>query len=93
MTVCIAAIAEEGRSIVCMSDRALSYGQTTQWDSDSSKMFPLRKGGMIIMFSGDEEPTSRILGRVIAREAELGEDVAATRKILEESTILLRKTL
>ena len=67
-----------------MSDRALSYGDTIQWDSDSSKMFSLRNGGMVIMFSGSEEATSRVLGKVIAREAELGRDIAATRKVLEE---------
>lgn len=84
MTVCIAALAESGRSIVCMADRALSYGELIQWDSDSSKMFALRNGGVVIMFSGDEETTSRVLGKVIARENELGDDVAATRAILEE---------
>jgi 20S proteasome alpha/beta subunit len=84
MTVCIAALAEEGRSIVCMSDRALSYGDTIQWDSDSSKMFSLRDGGLIIMFAGNEESTSRIIGKVISREAELGDDIATTRRVLEE---------
>jgi hypothetical protein len=35
------------------------------------------------MFAGSEEPTSRILGKVIARESELGENIAATKAILE----------
>ena len=83
MTVCISALAEQGRAIVCMADRALTYGQTIQWESDSSKMFSLRKGGMVIMFAGEEEPISRILGKVIAKEEELGKDVATTRRILE----------
>jgi hypothetical protein len=84
LTVCISALAAEGKAIVCMADKALSYGDTIQWDSDSSKMFELRSGGLVIMFSGSETPTSRILGKVIAREADLGEDVATTKRILEE---------
>jgi hypothetical protein len=84
MTVCIAALAAQGKAIVCMADKALSYGDTIQWDSDSSKMFALRSGGLVIMFSGDEEPISRILGKIIARESDLGDDVAGTRQILEE---------
>jgi len=83
MTVCISALAEQARAIVCVADRALTYGQAIQWESDSSKMFSLRKGGMVIMFAGEEEPISRILGKVIAKEEELGKDVAITRRILE----------
>jgi hypothetical protein len=51
-----------------MADRALSYGETIQWDSDSSKMFALRNGGTVIMFAGEEEPISRLPGKVIAKE-------------------------
>ena len=83
MTVCISALAAQERAIVCMADKALTYGALIQWDSDSSKMFSLRSGGLVIMFSGSEEPTSRILGKVIAREAELGNDIAATKGMLE----------
>lgn len=88
MTVCISALASEGRAIVCMADRALSYGATIQWDSDSSKMFSLRNGGMVIMFSGGEEATSRILGKVIAREDELGKDIAASHSSTASSIAL-----
>ncbi len=83
MTVCTSALAAEEKAIVCMADKALSYGDTIQWDSDSSKMFALRNEGLVIMFAGSEEPTSRILAKVIAREDELGKDIAATKRILE----------
>lgn len=83
MTVCTSALAAEERAIVCMADKALSYGDTIQWDSDSSKMFALRNEGLVIMFAGDEEPTSRILAKVIAREAELGNSIKETKIILE----------
>lgn len=66
-----------------MADRALTYGETIRWESDSSKTFSLRKSGMVIMFAGEEEPSQESLERVIAKEDELGKDVATTRRILE----------
>ena len=58
MTVCTSALAAEEKAIVCMADKALSYGDTIPWDSDSSKMFALSNEALVIMFAGSEEPTS-----------------------------------
>lgn len=84
MTVCIAALAQESNAIVCVADTAISYGDTIQWDSDSTKIFELNPNGTLILFAGSEDITSRVLGKVIARASEIGDDIAETRKILEK---------
>lgn len=83
MTVCIAALAQESKAIVCIADTAISYGDSIQWDSDSTKIFELNPSGTLVLFAGSEEATSRILGKVIARADEIGRDIAETRRILE----------
>ncbi len=83
MTVCVAALAQKSKAIVCIADTAISYGDSIQWDSDSSKIFELNPSGTLVLFAGGEEATSRVLGKVIARADEIGNDIAETRKILE----------
>lgn len=83
MTVCIAALAQESKAIVCVSDTAISYGDTIQWDSDSTKVFELNSSGTLVLFAGSEELTSRVLGRVVAKADEIGDDIPQTRKVLE----------
>jgi hypothetical protein len=82
MTVCVAALANKGKSLVCIADKAITYGHT-QWDSDSSKIIELPTNKCLVLFSGDDEELSRVLGRVIARESEIGNDVPRTKTILE----------
>jgi 20S proteasome alpha/beta subunit len=84
MTVCIAALAQESKAIVCVADTAISYGDSIQWDSDSSKIFELNPSGTLVLFAGGEEATSRVLGKVISRADEIGKDIAETKKILED---------
>lgn len=84
MTVCVAALAAESRVIVCVSDKALSYGDAIQWDSDGGKMISLNPSGTGILFAGTELGTSRILAAILAREADIGENLATTKKILED---------
>src|SRR6202035_5856388 len=55
-----------GLGIVCIADKALSYGDHIQWDSDSSKVLKLNPSGTIVMFAGAEEPTSKVLAGLIA---------------------------
>jgi hypothetical protein len=83
MTVCVAALAAQSRVIVCVSDKALSYGDAIQWDSDEGKMMSLNPSGTGILFAGSEMGTSRILGAILAREAEIGESRRKTKEILE----------
>jgi hypothetical protein len=84
MTVCAAALSENSKAIVCISDNGVSYGESIQWDSDSSKMFAVKeKLGPIIMFAGSEEPTSKVLAALLAHENEIGENIRKTVEICE----------
>jgi hypothetical protein len=84
MTVCVSALASNGEAIVCIADKALSYGDHFQWESDSIKMFRVNPSGAIIMFAGGERGTSKVLGRILARESEIGTTVAETIELIEE---------
>lgn len=65
MTVCIGCLAAKRRAIVCVADKALSYGEYTQWDSESSKILTLNpENGSTVMIAGDEEPISRVLSQL-----------------------------
>jgi hypothetical protein len=84
MTICIAAIAADSKAIVCVSDKALSYGEYIQWDADSSKMLSLEDRAAV-MFSGSEEGISKVLCNISSCEAELGSNAATTSKLFEEN--------
>jgi hypothetical protein len=71
MTVCVAALAADFQSIVCVSDKALSYGDQIQWDSDSSKIIKINPSGTLLLFSGGEESSSKVLGKFIGKGKEL----------------------
>jgi hypothetical protein len=71
MTICVAALAADFEAIVCMADKALTYGDYIQWDSDSSKIIKVNPSGTLMLFSGDEEPSSKVLAKFIARRGEL----------------------
>ncbi len=83
MTVCIGALAADSKAIVCVADKALTYGEYIQWDADSTKMIPLTPGGTMLMFSGNEEGCSRVLGNILETEEEIGAGKTHTRVWLE----------
>ncbi len=82
MTVCVAALAVKNMAIVCVADKALSYGDHIQWDSDSTKIIKLNPSGISVMFSGTEESTSKILAGFIAQADEI-----STKRIPEIITL------
>ncbi|MGD0628208.1 MAG: hypothetical protein ABR987_02590 [Terracidiphilus sp.] len=84
MTVCVAALAAAGRAIVCIADKALSYGDYIQWDSDSSKIITLNPSGSLVMVSGDEEPVSRVLAHLTAVGGDIGGKPLADTILLVE---------
>ena len=47
MTVCVAALAADFNAVVCVADKALSYGEYIQWDSDSSKIVKINPSGTL----------------------------------------------
>jgi hypothetical protein len=71
MTVCVAALAAKTDAIICIADKALSYGGYIQWESDSEKILPLNPGGSVVMYS-DEGNGSRVLERIFEKANELG---------------------
>jgi len=83
MTVCTSALSQNSEAIVCVADRALTYGMSIQWDSDSSKIFELNQNGTLVLFAGSEDITSRIIGKLITVGDQIGEDIGKTRKLLE----------
>jgi len=83
MTVCIAALAANSTAIVCIADKALSYADYIQWDSDSSKMIDLAPSGSLVMFSGAEKGLSRVLAEMLETEGACGNGKKETRQWCE----------
>jgi len=46
MTICAAALAAKSRAIVCVADKAISYGDVVSWESDVTKIVPLAHPGL-----------------------------------------------
>jgi hypothetical protein len=83
MTVCVAALAAESKALVCIADKALSYGETITWDSDSSKMFTLNPSGTLVLFAGGERDTGEIIARLIVSQDKIGTSKSETKKKIE----------
>jgi 20S proteasome alpha/beta subunit len=64
MTVCVAALAGEGNAIICVADKALSYGGTIEWDADTTKIFPLNDRS-VALASGSEKYIMRVLRKIV----------------------------
>jgi hypothetical protein len=82
MTVCIAALAADSRTIVCVSDKAITYEGYFTWDSDSTKIIRLNERGLAIMTSGGEQGISKVLAALLDKSG-IGLDVSETIKICE----------
>jgi hypothetical protein len=81
VTVCVAALADDSKAIVCVGDKAISYGDYATSDVDSSKLVEL-SGGALVLVAGEEACTSRLL-HSLASEDSIGHDIAATARLLE----------
>jgi hypothetical protein len=81
MTVCVTAISSSGTCLVCVADKALSYGDYLQWDSDTTKIIPLPSKRGVLMVSGGED-ASRVVNQILAL-SDLGQDIAGTIAKLE----------
>jgi hypothetical protein len=66
MTVCVAALAVDGRTIICVADKAISYGEQIQWDSDSTKILKINPSGALAMFAGSELPCQKVLANILS---------------------------
>jgi ATP-dependent protease HslVU (ClpYQ) peptidase subunit len=74
VTVCIAALAADSQVIVCIADKALSFGDQIQWDADSSKITTLDNNKSLILMAGSEGPLSRLLRKLDPLTAEWSGD-------------------
>ncbi len=84
MTVCIAALAANSQVIVCIADKALSFGDQIQWDADSSKITTLDNNKSLILMAGSEGPTSRVLRKLDPLTAEWSGDRNDLMDVLEK---------
>ena len=61
MTVCLAALAAQSNAVICVADKALTYGDRIQWDAEVGKMYTMNPSGLLVMMS-DEGNGSRVIG-------------------------------
>jgi len=72
MTVCVAALAADMKAIVCVADKALSYGGGhIQWDADSGKITKLNPSGSLVMLS-DAGSGPRVLTKLFEKGDDIG---------------------
>jgi hypothetical protein len=75
-------LAADSKAIVVIADKALSYEGYIQWDADSTKIFAFPKNRAVVLISGEEESTTRMLG-YFASFVELGDERPPTWKFCE----------
>lgn len=63
MTCCIATLAADSKAIVCVADKAVSTLRT-QFDTDTSKIIPLRPCNVLALISGDFGHIDAVLRRL-----------------------------
>jgi hypothetical protein len=82
MRVCVSAIASDGDCIICITDKAVSYGDYIQWDSDTTKIIPMSSSNAVLMVSGGEN-----CARVVSAITELKfiENVRVVTSLIESS--------
>jgi hypothetical protein len=85
MTVCIAAIAGEGsKFLICVADKALTFGSHIQWDADSSKITTLDNNKTLILMAGSESPIDRVIRKLNPITDEWSGDRFALMSLLEK---------
>lgn len=91
MTICVGALAARGKSIVCVADKAVSYGDYIQWDADSTKIIELSKNALACI-AGNGGHIDRVIKR-IGQPDWLGKDLTQTMKHCEEAYQQARQEL
>ena len=67
MTVCVASLSDNEKCIVCVADKALSYGDYIQWDSDCSKIISLHDKAIALVASGRESHVTAVMEHIKAK--------------------------
>jgi hypothetical protein len=84
MTICAAALADNSQAIVCIADKGISFGETIQWDSDSSKIIRLDSRKAVVMIAGMDKHITRFLAPILAEEDRIGHDIQETIRLFEQ---------
>jgi hypothetical protein len=84
MTICIGALAAGGHSIVCVADKAITYADDIQGDTDSTKIVPVGTRGAHVLISGNETTISRMLAS-LNTQTDIGKSSSGSRTILENT--------
>lgn len=71
MTVCLAALAAQSKAVVCVADRALTYGDRIQWDADIGKMYTTVSPSGVLLMMSDEGNGPRVLGKLFEGVAKM----------------------
>jgi len=93
MTICVGVLAAGGSCIVCVADKAVTYGDYIQWDADDTKIVPLEKtnGTVALTAGGDDHIGSLLRGLNIGG---LGDDLPKVLQIAERVYVdLMQKTV
>lgn len=91
MTVCIGAIVADGKAIVCVADKSITYGDFITGEADASKIVRL-PSGVVVMVSGDVPSYERYMKKLGLRDT-LGSDVRALIKGCEDDYLEMREEL
>jgi hypothetical protein len=86
MTVCVAAICEQSKAIVCVADKAITLNQSIQWDADASKILPIgklnRKPPCLALFSGEEDFSLDLVAE-LEKDSDFGKSLRGSMSIAE----------
>ena len=89
MTICIGVLAAGGQSIVCVADKAATYGDYIQWDADETKIVPLEAtNGIVALVSGDDGHLDPVLRGI--NVANVGSDL---KKLLDTSEKVYKEAI
>jgi hypothetical protein len=80
MTICIAAVAGGGSSIVCVADKMLSFGDFYQWDSHVTKIVAIGSSGAVGLIAGSV-PHCRAVINELASRKNLCDHIAAASEL------------
>jgi hypothetical protein len=73
LTICVGALAADGKAIVCVADKSVTYGDDISGEADASKIFQL-PSGLVVMMSGDEPDCERYISK-LSRNPDLGKSL------------------
>jgi hypothetical protein len=84
MTVCIGALADDSKAIVCVADRCIAYSEYVTGDTDSVKILPLGENGLHVLIAGGDASIGRVLSKLVIHD-DLGKNKETTKGYCESA--------